>query len=244
MRPHRVHGETVGVERVDELVGAGRHLGEDPEPGVRVDALAHGTHRLRDRLPAHAVEAVAAGDVVRLDHLRVAVCVDERDARVISVGVEDRGVGHLPEELLAVGLADPDEVLGDLGLAVDPDRVAARLDEVDAPALAGPLEVDAVVPHPLAVQAIGSAVLGEDVDGAVLDDAGADPGKDVVLRTVLHHDRVDAVLGEDLGEQQARGTGTDDGNLSTHGGHAGALDVRWEEAASVGRKSVRLSCAA
>ena len=133
-------------------------------------------------------------------------------------------------------LARPDQVLGDLRLAVDPDRVAARLDEVDAAPLAGPLEVDAVVAHPLAVQALTDAVVGEDVDGAVLDDAGTDAREDVVLRTVLDDDRLDAVLREDLGEQQAGRTGTDDGDLGTHGGKPGPIRPSPPGETSAGRK--------
>jgi hypothetical protein len=56
------------------------------------------------------------------------------------------------------------------------------------------------VAQPLAVQTLADAVVGQDVDRAVLDDAGPDPREDVVLRAILNDDRVDAVLREDLGQ--------------------------------------------
>ena len=77
--------------------------------------------------------------------------------------------------------------------------------------------------HPLAVQPLADAVLGQDVDGAVLDDAGADPRLDVLARPVLDDDRLDAVLGEDLGEEESGGTGADDGDLGAHAGNAGRI---------------------
>ena len=56
----------------------------------------------------------------------------------------------------------------------------------------GPLQVDAVVAQALAVQPLPHAGLGQQVDRALLEDAGADAGLDVVARPVLEDHRVDA----------------------------------------------------
>ena len=54
------------------------------------------------------------------------------------------------------------------------------------------------------------------VDGDLLDDAGADAAKDVFAGLPLDDDVVDAVFMEKLTKQQARWAGTDDRDLGSH----------------------------
>ncbi len=63
LRAHRVERETPLVPGVDQLVGGGRGLGQDPQPAERVHVLVLGQVP-GDRLAAHPVEAVASGDRV------------------------------------------------------------------------------------------------------------------------------------------------------------------------------------
>ena len=58
-------------------------------------------------------------------------------------------------------------------------------------ALALELEVDAAVDDPLAVEALADARVAQEVGGALLEHAGAEPVLDVVARAVLEHDRLD-----------------------------------------------------
>src|SRR3954469_14469795 len=84
--------------------------------------------------------------------------------------------------------------------------------------LAGETQLDAVVDHAFAVEAVGEMELAEQVDRALLEDTGADTGFDVVARAVLEDDGLYAVAGEGMGEDEAGGAGADDRDLGTHGG--------------------------
>jgi hypothetical protein len=126
------------------------------------------------------VEAVGPGDDVALEQLRVAVGVGEPDAGGVGVDVLGGDVGDLEEQRRAAVELGLDEVLGDLGLPVDPDGAAAQLREVELVAGARVLQVDPVVLEALAVQPVADAGVGERVDGVLLEDAGADPGLDVL----------------------------------------------------------------
>ena len=64
--------------------------------------------------------------------------------------------------------------------------------------LAWPLQVDAAVPVTLTLEAIPQPALLEQVDRRLLEDAGADPGGDVVLGAGLDHDGLDAFGGEQV----------------------------------------------
>src|SRR5262249_33700427 len=107
----------------------------------------------------------------------------------------------------------------DLLLAVDGDRATAReLGERNAVRPTVETQLDAVVDETLAVEPVGEVELAEEVDGALLEDAGADAGLDVVARAVLEDDGVDAAAGEGMSEDEAGGAGADDRDLGTHGG--------------------------
>ena len=54
------------------------------------------------------------------------------------------------------------------------------------------------------------------VDGDLLDDAGADAAKDIFAGLPLDDDVIDAVFMEKLTKQQARWAGTDDRDLGSH----------------------------
>ena len=101
-------------------------------------------------------------------------------------------VGDLEHDRAAGVEAGGDQVLDDLLLAVHGDRVADEVDEVDAVAAALEGELDAAVGEALAVEAVGEAELAEQLDGRVLEHAGADPLLDVGAVVLLEHDAVDA----------------------------------------------------
>ena len=71
--------------------------------------------------------------------------------------VVERHVGGGEHDLAAGGQARRDEVLDDLLLAVDGDRAAGQLEEVDAVARAVERQLDATVGEALAVEAVGEA---------------------------------------------------------------------------------------
>src|SRR3954463_1485493 len=79
-RTHAEEGKAAVVARIDQLRGGRRRRRETPEPAEGIDPLEEAQHALRDRRPANAVEAVAAGDhgAVELAHLAVGAVADER----------------------------------------------------------------------------------------------------------------------------------------------------------------------
>ena len=84
---------------------------------------------------------------------------------------------------------------------------------VDAVALAAPEHLEAAVHQPLAVHARADADLVQQIDADLLEHAGADAAEHVRARLALEDHGVDAGLGQQLAEQQARGAGADDRDL-------------------------------
>ena len=77
-------------------------------------------------------------------------------------------------------------------------------------------DLDSVVNEALAVQARGRPGLLDQPDRALFEHAGTNPAEHVVLRLLLQDDRFDSGLGQQLPEQQTRGTGADDDDLCSH----------------------------
>jgi hypothetical protein len=158
------------------------------------------------------MEAVAPGDEIAVDPPAL-----EHDGRALQPHVgrlgDDGGaapVGGGEEILLQVRLPVGDEALPAMPVDVDQEAVAA-----------GPDDAHAVVHVALAIQALGEAVLAQHVDRGRLEHAGADAAKDVSAAVPFHHDRVDTVPVQDLGEQQPGGTGADDADLRPQSARAG-----------------------
>src|SRR5207253_5536820 len=140
------------------------------EPAERILALERREHARGDRVAADAVEAVAAGDRVALE-----LAVAEAQPRPLALDLVDADVLDLEVERQSGVEPRGDQVLHDLGLAVDDDRAAGELGERDVVALAVELEVDAVVDDPVAAHARAHAELVEQVGGALLEHARAEP---------------------------------------------------------------------
>ena len=91
--------------------------------------------------------------------------------------------------------------------------------------LARPLQVDAAVLVALALQPFAEPDLAQQVDRRLLEDAGADPRRDVFLRPALDHHGLDALAVEQVREQHPRRPGPDDrdpGALLLHGSSTAA----------------------
>ena len=85
-------------------------------------------------------------------------------------------------------------------------------------------KLDAVMHQPFAPQPLADPRARQDVDGALLEHAGAHPAFGVLAAAGLDHHRLDAVQVQQVREQQARGSCTDDGDLGTHARfHGGEL---------------------
>jgi hypothetical protein len=109
-----------------------------------------------------------------------------------------------------------DQVFRDLGLAVDGHPLAGERAEVDAVALAGEAQLDAVVHQADPMHPLADLGRIEQVDRALLEHARADLPLDVCPAAAFQDDRVDALKMQELGEQQARGSRAHDANLRAH----------------------------
>ena len=126
-----------------------------------------------------------------------------------ALGFEsDRAAGREPGR---------DQVLHDLVLAVDRDRLAAgQPGEVDPVAPAGEGDLEPLVDQALARHPRAEPELVQQVDGALLEHARPDPGLDVVPAVALEHDRIDALPLQQMRQQQARRARADDADLGVH----------------------------
>ena len=81
---------------------------------------------------------------------------------------------------------------------------------------AGERDLDAVVRQPLGVEPGGAAGAVQQVDGALLEHAGADPAEDVVAADAVEDHRLDPGVVQQLAEQQAGRPRADDRHLRPH----------------------------
>jgi len=114
-----------------------------------------------------------------------------------------------------------DEILHDLVLAVNGDHSAAsQLVQRNAMSLTFELQVDAVVHEPFAIQASAQTQCAEQINGSLLEHAGAETAFDIRAVSSLDNYRVDAVMVKDVRECEAGGACPDDRDLRSLGGHA------------------------
>ena len=108
-------------------------------------------------------------------------------------------------------------------LRVQPDAAPDEAAEVDAVAVAGEAQLDAVVARCRRCgRAAEVAERVEDLDGALLEDAGADRASRSRSRVRwIDDDRFDAEPREQVRQQKAGGAGADDGDAGADGGGHG-----------------------
>ncbi len=83
-------------------------------------------------------------------------------------------------------------------------------------AAAGEAQFDAVVDRALALHAFAKAERAKQVDGALLEHAGANRRLDIGAAAVVEHDRLDALPVQQVRKQKARRACADDANLGAH----------------------------
>ena len=204
------------VQRVDQLVGRAGRLREHAEPAGRVRALVGAAACREDQLAARTVEPVAAGEEVA-GELVLGIARAIGDSRTLGVGGVDGDGARLEPERTAGGEARGDQILDHLVLGVQRDRATAReVGEGDAVATPGELQVQAPVDRTFAAQPIADADLGQEVDRALLEHAGANLGLELGAAAALEHDRLDPRAREQVREQQPSGAAADDSDLDVH----------------------------
>src|SRR3954466_16370160 len=99
---------------------------------------------------------------------------------------------HFEVERPPCGPARCDQILHHFVLTVDGNSPAGQFCEIDTMTLSENVDVDAVMRHALALKTCADAVLDDEVNGRLLENSGASPLDDVVLRTVLDDEGVDS----------------------------------------------------
>ncbi len=140
----------------------------------------------------------------------------EPDPRASRVEVVHRDGRGLEEERQGGRQPCLDQVLDDLGLAIDHDRPSGELVHRDVVALTVELQVDPAVDDPVATHSFPDARVAQQVDRPLLEHAGADAVLDVLAAAALEHDRLDPLACEQLGQRQARRARADDSDLRPH----------------------------
>src|SRR5215472_19379273 len=123
VRAHRAERKTALMADIDQLGRDRRRLAEHAEPAEGIDALIMPERRLRDRLPADAMKAIAAGYKIA-DDLAFDAVLMVAHARLISGNVMQTGARRLVDRRNTGGAARLHQVMGDLGLAIDGDDLA------------------------------------------------------------------------------------------------------------------------
>src|SRR5205814_5148402 len=77
-------------------------------------------------------------------------------------------------------------------------------------------KVDSPVEKGLAHETLAQPGLGQEIDGALLEDARANRRLDLRARAGVDDDGFDAAQMQEMGEQQPRGSRTDDADLRPH----------------------------
>ena len=161
-------------------------------------------------MPAHAMEAVAAGDVIAVDPAGLTILLIGH-VWAVRREVVQCDVARFVDDLAAGRIACGIEVFGDRGLAVSHHRLARvffRVDEESRPFLPG--DGRSVVGMALAIHAPAEADGAQEVDRARLQNAGANPLQDIRPALPFQHDAVDAVEMENMGQKQPGRAAADD----------------------------------
>jgi hypothetical protein len=114
----------------------------------------------------------------------------------------------------AGGQARRDKILNDFVLGIDGDASAHEILEMDAMPLPAEREFDTLVNEAFSLQAIPHARLNHQIDGSLLEDAGAHSRLDVLPGVRLQHNGLDALKVQEVRKKQAGRSGADNSNLS------------------------------
>src|SRR5262249_22342901 len=146
---------------------------QDADPAERIIALVDPERRFGNCGAADAVEAVAASDEIAGQRL-VASLLAEPNAGRRRVEPFDRNRLGLEANVASACETRGDQVLADWGLAVDDDAlVVGQVGERAGVAHALETQRKTMVHEPLAREPIADAEVVEEIDGALLEQAGA-----------------------------------------------------------------------
>jgi hypothetical protein len=143
--------------------------------------------------------------------------VAEANARLLGIEAVQADAVDLEEQGKAGVEPSLDQILDDLQLSVDRRRAATgQLADRDPVSAAAEAQLDAVLDEALAAQPLVKPQLGEQVNGALLEHAGADALLDVLAVPILKNDRLDPASVQQVRQQKPRRAAPDDTHLRPH----------------------------
>jgi hypothetical protein len=159
------------------------------------------------------VEAVASGDEVALKLSRRSFFA-KLNRRHGAIEIVHADILGLENDLTAGGDARGDQILDDFMLSVNCDGLAAgQLAQIDAMSASAEAQLDSVMSKAFTLHPLADAGFDQQIDGALLKQAGADSLLDVLPAARLEHDGLDALKVEQMREHQPGGSRTDNPDL-------------------------------
>ncbi|MNL16341.1 hypothetical protein D3C87_1373780 [compost metagenome] len=200
-RTHAAQGKTAFVAGVDQLFVHRWSVGKNPQPAKRVDPFKHLQVLGGNRLPRHAMEAVAAGDVVAIEAIVFAVLFEGHE-RFVSFHAVGNDIARLVEGLRAGDLTSGHQVPGDLGLAVDHHGFAPGEGlQVDVHLAPVEGQFEATMNQSFGVHALAHTGLAQQLYHALFKHTGTDAPEYIIRRLAFENQGVDAGVVQQLSEQ-------------------------------------------
>ena len=179
--------EAALVTRVNKLFRRRLDLGQKPEPGERIDAVELGEHAGRDRRTAYAMKAVASGDEIALHLHRLGTGPKAYRGR-LAIDAVYAYVFSGEKNPAARGQPRIGQVLDDFVLPIYGDRLSAgQCEQIDSVAAAGEAQFETAMDQALAAETPADSRFIHQIDGALLEHAGADALLDVLAAPVFNH---------------------------------------------------------
>ena len=200
---------------VNEFLGNRGLIDQNPEPSEQVNPFVSDKGVRRDGLTGYAMEAVATRDVITRD-LEALGAFAITHGGLCRLDVMKADVCRFIYRACANSVPRVHEVTGHFRLPIDGDGFAGQLFEIDSMPCATEGDFRSLMHKPFSAQPLTRARPFDEVDSALLENAGTDSSEHVILRLLLQNDVVNPRLGEKLTEQKSCRTGSDDDDLSFH----------------------------
>lgn len=198
---------------IDQFFVHRRGVGKDAQPAERINPFENLQAVGRDRLPCHAMEAVAAGDVVAVESIALAVFF-KRDEGFSGLHCLGNDVLDAVEGRGACNLTSGHQVASDFGLAVDHHGFSAGKGvQIDVHLATVERQFKAVVDQSFGIHALSRTGLAQQLYHALFKHPGTDAPEDVVRGLAFQNEGVDSSVVQQLAEEQSGWACTNDGDL-------------------------------
>jgi len=159
------------------------------------------------------MEAVAPSNEIASQFVGYAI-LSKSDFRLGAIEIMHADVFDLEQDLSASGDAGIGQIFDDLVLGIDGDSFSTgEVFEIDAMTVAMEAQLDSIVNQAFTLHPLAHSHFHEQINRALLQDAGTDALLNVLAATVLDHDRVNSLQMEKVGKDETGWSGTYDSDL-------------------------------